>query len=69
MQPECPWTKRETSIVHLLSLGMTAKEMSRETGTSPNTLTTAIQIIKLKAGLKGTTAGLVAKAMRNGWIK
>ncbi len=57
------------SIVHLLSLGMTAKEMSRETSTSPNTLTSAIQIIKLKAGVRGTAAGLVGLAIRNGWIK
>ena len=48
---------------------MTAKEMSRETSTSPNTLTSAIQIIKLKAGVRGTAAGLVGLAIRNGWIK
>ncbi len=69
MGQPCPWTKRETSIVHLLSLGMTAKEMSRETCTSPNTLTSAIQIIKLKAGVRGTSAGVVALALREGWIQ
>lgn len=52
MQRECPLSRRELSIVHLMSLGMTAKEIARETATSPNTVSSHIVTAKLKAGAR-----------------
>ncbi|ASJ58976.1 response regulator transcription factor [Sinorhizobium meliloti] len=69
MQRECPLSRRELSIVHLMSLGMTAKEIARETATSPNTVSSHIVTAKLKAGGKMTATGLVATALREGWIQ
>lgn len=69
MQRECPLTRRELSVVHLLSLGMTAKEIARETVTSPNTVNNYIVLAKAKAGGNMTATGLVAKALREGWIE
>lgn len=73
MQPDCPWTKRQLSVIHLLSLGMTAKEIARETASTPSSVRHHISEARVKvsiqAGRNVTALGAVAMAIRNGWFE
>lgn len=72
MQRDCPWTKRQRSVIHLLSLGMTAKEIARETASTQASVQHHINQARVKAsiqlGRSITALGAVTMAIRNGWI-
>lgn len=63
-----PFSSRVAETVVYLSDGSSAKEVARKMGITPGTVRNYIHEAKLIAGTR-TTTGLVAKALRKGWIE
>lgn len=68
MSKPCPWSKRERNVVTALSADMTAKEIARLFDMSPWTVQARIKTAKKAAGAH-TLPGMVATALREGWIE
>ena len=63
-----PLTPRETDVVAALADGLTAKQIGRKFDISPNTVHNVVIFLRAKTGAANVT-GLVAKAIREGWIQ
>lgn len=64
----CPLSERQLEAVRKASEGKITKTIAHEMGTSLNVIGQYLHISRLKAGTE-TTTGLVAKAIREGWIE
>lgn len=64
---ECPLTPRQVHVLEWLSKGKTVGEISEITGRSKNTINGQIKAAFEQAGASNAV-GLVAKAIRMGWI-
>lgn len=64
----CPLSEKQLQAVQLSAQDKIVKTVAYEMGISTNVVTNYLQIARLKAGVD-TTTGLVAKALREGWIK
>lgn len=64
----CPLSKRELDVVREVAAGKSAKEAARDLSISHNVVTNYLQIAKLKCGTGKNVTGLVAKAVREGWV-
>lgn len=62
-----PLNDREKEIITAMADGLTAKEISRKIGVAPHTIHEVVRYAKGKTDTKNGT-GLVAKAIREGWI-
>lgn len=65
---DCPFPARITEIVSLIADGLTAKEIAKRLGITPNTANSYIATAMAITGVHRSTA-LVAKAIREGWIE
>lgn len=65
---DCPLTRDELSFVAHVSDGKTLKEISAETGVSISYIDNHIKAARRVVRARNTT-GLVAKALREGWIE
>lgn len=65
---ECPLPSRMIEIVSLIADGLSAKEISKKLGISPNTVNSYIAVAMAHACVHRSTA-LVATALRKGWIE
>lgn len=63
-----PLNDREKEIITAMADGLTAKEISRKIGVDPRTIYEAVRYARGKTDTK-SGAGLVAKAIREGWIQ
>lgn len=68
MTATCPLNHREIEVVRKLSHGLRAKQIARELLTTEAVVRNCTKIATRVAQAKNTT-GLVAKALREGWIK
>jgi DNA-binding NarL/FixJ family response regulator len=67
MQPVCPLTEKELSVVKWLADGHTVPEIADLEHRLPSGIHTRIVKSRNKTGT-ATLAGLVAMALRHGWI-
>jgi len=65
---ECPLTRRETEIVSAFADGLFTKEVADRLRMTDNAVNSAFKIIRAKTGARNAT-GVVAKAIREGWIQ
>ena len=68
VQNVSPLSERELACVRGFADGKTAKHVARDLGITHNVVGGYLQIARLKVGAK-TTTGLVAIALRKGWIQ
>lgn len=66
---ECPLTEKELEILRDISNGKRPKEISRDRGdSSQSTVLGLLRTARLRGRVQ-TTEGLIAKAIRKGWIE
>lgn len=64
----CPLKVSEIEVVHWLSMGKTSAEMAEILGTSPHAIERRLDLAWDRTGTKNRH-GLVALALRKGWIE
>lgn len=64
---DCPFSPRELEAVKYLADGLIAKTIAFKMGITEPGVNNLLKIARLKAG-KHTATGLVAHAIREGWI-
>lgn len=68
MSPNCPLTTRELECVRGIADGGSQKSVARDLGISPHVVGSYLEKARFRTQI-GTTAGLVALAIRKGWIE
>lgn len=68
MSRPCPWQRHERVVVAALAAGMTAGEIAHQFKMSVWTVRLRIKTAKKAAGAH-TLPGMVATALREGWIE
>jgi two-component system response regulator DesR len=68
MKQPNPLNEKETEIVQHLSMGKPAKEIARDLAVKEGSIRQYTKLAIRVAGVKNAT-GLVAKSLREGWIK
>lgn len=68
MSTVCPLSDQQLVAVAKAADDKIAKTIAHEMGISPNVAIQYLHMARLKSGVR-TTTGLVAKALREGWIK